>query len=87
MGQFEPLQPKGSVYLAPSRNSMGILLLKSAKRKKIVPNPVLRTLNIVYKPDAEDAAGTASGTSLPDPSNVGISLSPINKFEAELSSA
>lgn len=26
-GQFEPPQPKGSVYLSPSRNSMGLLLL------------------------------------------------------------
>lgn len=32
-GQFEPPQPKGSVYLSPSRNSMGILLLPYDQRK------------------------------------------------------
>lgn len=54
---FEPEQPKGSAYMAPSPNCMGVLLLPIKKKKKVTPNPVFSSLNIVYTPpsDGNDA--------------------------------
>ena len=60
----------GSAYLAPSANSMGILLLPREKKRggffglggklePLVPNPVLASLNVVY-------AGGAGGADDPD---------------------
>ena len=67
-GQFEPPQPKKSVYLAPSSNCMGVLLLQNKNRKKeVVPNPVLRSINIVYNdptttiPTPNDDSSPSSG--------------------------
>lgn len=48
---FEPNQPKDAVYMAPSPNCMGLLLLQNKKRKKsVVPNPAVGGLNLVYTP-------------------------------------
>lgn len=78
LGQFEPPQPKGSVYLAPSPNSMGVLLLPT-KAKKITANPAVQGLNIVYTP-AEGSDD--SFERLKDPSGLGINFDPVTKFEA-----
>jgi len=91
MGQFEPPQPDGSVYLSHSPNSMGILLLPSVdpekRRKKIpvVPNPVLRGINIVYNP-TEEGDNNLEALSGKDPSEVGIAFSSNNAFEKEVRS-
>jgi hypothetical protein len=78
LGQFEPPQPKGSIYLAPSPNSMGVLLLPT-KSKKVTPNPAVQGLNIVYAPSGgiDDAFSR-----MQDPSGVGINFDPITKFAA-----
>lgn len=81
MGQFEPLQPAKSVYLAPSQNGMGILLLQLEKRKKIDPNPVVSSLNLVYTP-AEGADDADIGM-LVDPSGVPIKFQAAKDFSAE----
>jgi hypothetical protein len=78
-GPFEPSQPKGSIYVAPSPNSMGVLLLPS--KKKVSTNPVLDSLQIVYKPSA-DSEGDGELT-LTDPSNVRYSFRSVASFEAE----
>mmetsp|Transcript_28388 Transcript_28388/g.60748 ORF Transcript_28388/g.60748 Transcript_28388/m.60748 type:complete len:418 (+) Transcript_28388:62-1315(+) len=93
-GQFEPPQPPKSVYVAPSPNSMGILLLQNKNRKKaIVPNPVLRTLNVVYAPSGGNEANTSNNDSSPavsldpvvvDPSSVPISFIPVDYLEKEI---
>jgi len=78
-GQFEPPQPEGSVYLAPSPNCMGVLLLsstgkkqkKNQKKKKnqkpLRPNPVLQSLDIVYNPSSSgdgDGDGDSGGATM-----------------------
>lgn len=94
-GQFEPPQPAKSVYLAPSPNSMGILLLQNEKRKKgVVPNPVVRSVNVVYAPpegsssdsDASNSNGGASDLEpqLKDPSSLPISFIPQELLEKEI---
>lgn len=84
MGQFEPLQPKGSVYLSTSPNAMGILLLQGPKRKKITPNPVLQSLNLVYRPSSGSSdEGTGDEISFSDPSGTGISFVSVDRFEKE----
>jgi hypothetical protein len=80
-GQFEPPQPPKSVYLAPSKNCMGVLLLPS-KRKKVSQNPVLDSLNIVYSP-SQGAEDTEDLPNVFDPSGVPIKFQPVSKFEAE----
>jgi catechol 2,3-dioxygenase-like lactoylglutathione lyase family enzyme len=63
-GLFEPIQPPDSAYLAPSPNSMGVLLLPvpgsgkrtATQKKKIVPNPAIRSLNVVYTPPSSSDA-------------------------------
>mmetsp|Transcript_49980 Transcript_49980/g.150339 ORF Transcript_49980/g.150339 Transcript_49980/m.150339 type:complete len:387 (-) Transcript_49980:393-1553(-) len=83
-GQFEPPQPKNSVYLAPTPNSMGILLLPLDKKKKITPNPVMRTLNVVYTPSqGSDINGAGESMVVQDPSSIGISFTSAGNFEKE----
>ena len=53
---FEPAPPKGSCYMSPSPNSMGVLLLPGTKRKMIKPNPVVDSLNIVYNPSSKSSS-------------------------------
>ncbi len=90
MGQFEPPQPKNSVYMAPSKNSMGVLLLQADRKKKTIkPNPAFRSMNIVYTPSG-DAANTDVDASnllkVVDPSGTGISFEPYGLFkQTELS--
>lgn len=69
MGQFEPLQPKGSVYMAhtPNNMNMGILLLPSIdperRRPRKIPvttNPVVRSVNVVYNPSSDASSSTSS---------------------------
>lgn len=90
-GQFEPPQPARSAYLAPSANSMGVLLLQKEKRKRaVVPNPVVRSINVVYAPQ-EGAGGGDTGAvdlapQLMDPSSVPISFVPEEYLEREVRS-
>lgn len=79
-GPFEPAQPKKSVYLAPSPNSMGVLLLQS-KKKKVIANPVIDSLHIVYTPSEE--AKTDDSLKVVDPSKVPIAFQSASSFEAE----
>ena len=77
---FEPAQPEKSVYMAPSPNCMGVLLLQS-KSKRISLNPVMESLNIVYTP----AAGSESaevGTVI-DPSGTAVVFLSVTDFELE----
>jgi hypothetical protein len=88
---FEPAPPKGSCYMSPSKNCMGILLLPSSKRMAITANPVVQSLNIVYKPltgntiddtnnvDDGDGGGDKELT-LMDPSNVAIQFQSASDF-------
>lgn len=78
---FEPAPPKGSVYMAPSPNCMGVLLIPAGKKKKIVPNPVVDSLNLVYSPSPD-----AEGQDVPpitDPSGISITFQAVKEFEAE----
>ncbi len=80
MGQFEPPQPAKSVYMAPSANCMGVLLLPMQKRKKQPTiNPVVEGLNLVYNPlpdaDEDDVPR------LVDPSGVSIGFQSVRQFE------
>mmetsp|Transcript_6134 Transcript_6134/g.9392 ORF Transcript_6134/g.9392 Transcript_6134/m.9392 type:complete len:413 (+) Transcript_6134:132-1370(+) len=90
-GQFEPPQPNKSVYLAPSPNSMGVLLLQNKNKKKaVVPNPVLRSINVVYNAPGDDGASSSSGApvnvdpTLMDPSSVPVSFVPLEYLEKEI---
>jgi hypothetical protein len=90
-GQFEPPQPNKSVYLAPSPNSMGVLLLQNKNKKKaVVPNPVLRSMNVVYNAPGDDGASSSSGApvnvdpTLMDPSSVPVSFVPLEYLEKEI---
>lgn len=84
LGQFEPPQPKNSVYMSPSKNSMGVLLLPLAKKKKITPNPVLRSLNIVYTPsEGSDVTSASEDTFIQDPTGAGIMFMSSSKFDRE----
>ena len=82
-GQFEPPQPPKSVYMAPSPNCMGVLLLQAKKKKnKISVNPVLESLNLLYTPSP--AGGDDSGeVGVSDPSGVAIAFQPTDQFELE----
>ena len=87
-GQFEPPQPKKSVYVAPSPNSMGVLLLQNKNRKKaITPNKVLRSLNVVYAPLENEKSGAPDlDPQLLDPSSLPISFIPQDYLEKEIAS-
>lgn len=77
-GQFEPPQPPGSIYLAQTPYSMGVLLLPVKKKVSVVPNKVARSLNIVYNPTSSpDPEETFASI---DPSQVGVALTPMDKF-------
>mmetsp|Transcript_59040 Transcript_59040/g.69008 ORF Transcript_59040/g.69008 Transcript_59040/m.69008 type:complete len:110 (-) Transcript_59040:165-494(-) len=84
-GDFEPPQPKGSVYLSYTPNCMGLLLLPIKKKKDKEPiNPAVGRLNVVYTPStgADD-----SGEDVPkitDPSGVSIQFRSVDKFEKEI---
>jgi len=78
-GDFEPPQPKNSVYLAPSRNSMGVLLLPPEKKnKKITPNPAFGSLNLVYG----NGENLEEGGLLKDPSGVNLAFQKYQNFES-----
>lgn len=95
-GQFEPPQPAKSVYLAPSPNSMGVLLLQNKNRKKsVIPNPVLRSMNVVYAPPpGEESSSTATDNNnntpvniepqIMDPSSIPVSFIPQDYLEKEI---
>lgn len=132
-GQFEPPQPKGSVYILPtccSSNSpisssssscannyyggMGILLLPKEEKKTksifgiaygntlsftdnnvdLIPNPVVKSLNIVYnapttrsnEEEKEDNSNSSSSSisSITDPSFIPISFISQNVFTHEI---
>ena len=88
-GQFEPPQPNKSVYLAPSPNSMGVLLLQTKKKKKaVVPNPVLRSMNIVYNAPSEGGDGSGAPVNIDpqimDPSSIPVSFIPQEYLEKEI---
>lgn len=78
MGQFEPPQPSKSVYMAPSANGMGVLLLPALKRKKKpTVNAAVDGLNIVYTPSGAEE----DVPRLVDPSGVAIGFQSVNQFE------
>lgn len=79
-GPFEPAQPKKSVYMAPSKNCMGILLLQS-KSKKVTSNPAVESLNLVFTPS--QGADTSEEVVVADPSGVSVAFQPVERFEAE----
>merc|ERR1719343_443936 len=75
---FEPAPPKNSYYMSPSPNCMGVLLLQVKKKKSIIPNPVVDSLNIVYKPSSEAESGDP--LVLKDPSGVPIKFQSTDAF-------
>jgi len=74
-GQFEPPQPANSVYLAPSPNSMGVLLIPTKKKASPSVNEAVECLNIVTNSD--------EATQLVDPSKVVITQQTYADFERE----
>jgi hypothetical protein len=90
LGQFEPIQPEKSIYMAPSPNCMGILLLK-CNEKKILPNPAIQALNVVFNPlptdpldeDNGDFNNDAKITAVVDPSRVALDFQSVIDFELE----
>lgn len=76
-GQFEPEQPAKSVYLAPSPNSFGVLLLPS---RKVTPNPVVQSLGVVYTPSSDADAGDTA-MRVVDPSGVAYEFQSVSDFE------
>lgn len=97
-GQIEPPQPKGSIYVSPSPNSMGVLLLPNQSggrfRKTaaaVKPNPVVQSLNIVYTPSDgggeggdENEFSVGSSVIATDPSQIPISFQSVKSFEREV---
>mmetsp|Transcript_1532 Transcript_1532/g.2090 ORF Transcript_1532/g.2090 Transcript_1532/m.2090 type:complete len:350 (-) Transcript_1532:50-1099(-) len=77
-GDFEPPQPKNSVYLSPSEASMGILLIPSKKRD-VTPNPAMGSLDLVYKPS--EGKEEDDGATLQDLSGVKIGFESYSIFE------
>ena len=64
---------------------MGVLLLQS-KKKKIVPNPVIESLNIVYTPSGDESGGAngeSGGILLSDPSGIPINFQSAKAFTTE----
>jgi len=80
-GPFEPPQPEKSIYVAPSQNCMGILLLQEKNKKKAIrTNPALSSLNIVYNP-SEDGSNTGEPLEVVDPSGVTLAFTSAKVFE------
>jgi len=69
---------------------MGILLLQNKNRKKaIVPNKVLRSLNVVYAPPENQNdidAPPDLDPQVTDPSSIPVSFIPQNYLEKEIAS-
>ena len=70
---------------------MGILLLQNKNRKKaVVPNPVLRSLNVVYAPPEGDNGTSNDNASVNlepqavDPSSIPVSFIPSDYLEKEI---
>jgi hypothetical protein len=86
LGQFEPLQPEKSIYLAPSASCMGVLLLQS-RDKRITPNPAVQSLNLVFTPSADsidnDEAESSGPVRLNDPSGLSVVFQPVSEFGRE----
>ena len=81
---FEPPMPKDAAYMAPSKNCMGVLLLQMKKKKKVIPNPVVESLNIVYTPSEETQDDDVGGDLvLGDPSGIPVSFKSAKAFSAE----
>jgi len=81
-GQFEPMQPLRSVYMAQSSNCMGVLLVPAEKRNKVKRNPIFQSMNIVYTPSSSTSSSSESSPpSLVDPSGNTISFMSTNTFE------
>lgn len=59
---------------------MGILLLPTKNKKKVTPNPVVQSLNLVVAPS--DSV-TETVTSLIDPSGVTIAFQTFENFELQ----
>lgn len=78
---FEPDKPKNAVYMAPSPNCMGVLLLQNKGRKKTTPNPALNSLNIVYTPAGESVS--SEDMVLKDLSGISIRFQPVDDFSKE----
>jgi hypothetical protein len=118
-GQFEPPQPKGSVYLSPCKSTtstasctyygMGILLLPKEEKKtkslfgiaygktlsftdnnvNLIPNPVVKSLNVVYaaSTEMEDSSSSSSSSNMSpitDPSFVPIVFTSQDVFTREI---
>eukprot|EP00978_Attheya_sp_CCMP212_P001791 scaffold3695_cov54-Attheya_sp.AAC.2 len=79
-GQFEPMQPLRSVYMAQSSNCMGVLLVPAEKRNKVKRNPIFQSMNIVYTPSSSSES-ESSPPPLVDPSGNTISFMSTNTFE------
>ena len=77
---FEPDKPRDALYMAPSPNCMGVLLLPS-KKKKITPNPAVDSINIVYTPS--EGSSNSEQLVLRDPSDVGVRFQSVSDFMAE----
>lgn len=85
LGQFEPPQPAKSVYMAPSKNCMGVLLLPVKRKKKVTQNLVIQSLNIVYNPsqDVGEEEGSEQDNRIFDPSGVPIRFQSVKEFGRE----
>lgn len=81
-GPFEPAQPASSVYMAPSPNCMGVLLLPT-KSKRITQNPVFESLNLVYTPSTSTEGESAAVETVFDPSGIGVTFQSVPDFELE----
>jgi catechol 2,3-dioxygenase-like lactoylglutathione lyase family enzyme len=83
LSAFEPSQPPKSVYMGPSPNGMGVLLLSSNSKSKraITTNPVFESLNVVYTP-SEGSEGAEVSTVV-DPSGAAIAFQSVSAFEKE----
>ena len=85
-GNFEPMQPPKSVFLAPSKNSMGVLLIPTKKKKAtLTPNKVFRSLNLVYTP-SEGSEDSGASMQVEDPQNVAISFQSVDRYAKEQAS-
>ena len=74
---------------------MGVLLLQNKNRKKsVIPNPVLRSMNVVYAPPPGESSSTATDNNnntpvniepqIMDPSSIPVSFIPQDYLEKEI---